>query len=86
MVRSGAPFIEYDIAGLNEFLSGSVDEMEHATLLGETEEGTGHRVGGEFTSGMLRHMDVGHATENMESRDIQFCTCVLFSRCCAKGF
>lgn len=42
MVQSGAPFIEHNVAELNEFISGSVNEVECTAFLCKTEKGAGH--------------------------------------------
>jgi hypothetical protein len=42
VVRNWAPFVKYNIMRLKEFACRSVNEVESAALLGESEEHTGH--------------------------------------------
>ena len=79
MARSGAPFVEYDVAGFYKLLCGSVHKTEHTALLGEPEKGAGHGMGGELAPHLFRYVDVCHAAKNLESRDIWFHSCVLLS-------
>jgi hypothetical protein len=38
----GPPFVEYDVARLNEFFDGTVNEAKSVALLSEAEESAGH--------------------------------------------